>query len=82
MIKQKLIKQEISYKFLERKKIQPNLHYIPVYKQPYFKEYKNFSLPNSEEYFKSAITLPLHTKLTKKDQDYIINSIKSFFLNN
>ena len=30
------------YKFLERKKIQPNLHYIPVYKQPYFKEYKIF----------------------------------------
>ena len=67
------------YKFLERKKF--NLTYI-IYQfinNLILRNIKIFHFPNSEEYFKSAITLPLHTKLTKKDQDYIINSIKSFF---
>jgi dTDP-4-amino-4,6-dideoxygalactose transaminase len=69
------------YKFLKRKSIEANFHYIPVYKHPYYRKNKLFNslLNNSEEYFDNAISLPMHTKLTQKDIFYIINCMKSFF---
>ncbi len=57
-----------------------NLHYIPIYKQPYYEkigyDYKNF--PESEEYYLEAISLPIHTLLSKEDQDFIIEIILNF----
>ena len=69
------------YSYLEKSKIQPNFHYIPVYRHKYYKS-KKLSLKKfseSENYFNTAITIPLHTKLKKKDQDFIIGKIKNFF---
>ena len=68
--------------FLRKKKIEANFHYIPVYRHPYYKKNKifNSSLPNAEEYFNNAISLPMHTKLSPKDINYIINCIRSFFI--
>lgn len=69
------------YKFLEKNKIQPNFHYIPVYKHPYyqFKKYNLKTLIEAENYFNFTITIPMHTKLTQKEQNYIIKKIKFFF---
>ena len=56
-----------------------NVHYIPVYRQPYFKKfnfsYKNF--PQSELYYSEAISLPLFPSLTKHQQEEIINIVSS-----
>ena len=69
------------YQFLKKKKIEANFHYIPVYRHPYYKKNKifNSSLPNAEEYFNNAISLPIHTKLSQKEINYIINCMRSFF---
>jgi dTDP-4-amino-4,6-dideoxygalactose transaminase len=55
-----------------------NVHYIPVYKQPYYEnmgfDVNNF--PNSEEYYKTCITLPIYPNLENNDLNMIIDTIK------
>lgn len=49
-----------------------NIHYIPIYKHPYYKNYfdeENFT--NSNAYYSEAISIPIYPGLTNKD----INSI-------
>ena len=45
----------------------------------YKKKYKIKSCPNSEKWGKEQISLPFHTKMTKKDMRTIYLSIKKFF---
>lgn len=64
---------EIITKMAERG-IACNVHYKPL---PMMTAYKEFGFdikdyPNSYDYFKSEITLPLHTKLSDEDVEYII----------
>ncbi|WP_341365364.1 UDP-4-amino-4,6-dideoxy-N-acetyl-beta-L-altrosamine transaminase [Thalassospira sp. SN3W] len=66
------------FAYLHDNGIGVNVHYIPVHTQPYYKE-KNINygqLKNSEQYYKSAITIPLHPRLTHDEQDYIIQHLK------
>jgi UDP-4-amino-4,6-dideoxy-N-acetyl-beta-L-altrosamine transaminase len=58
-------------------KINANLHYIPVYRQPYFVKlgFNQGYCQNSEEYFKSVITIPLYPGLSDSDQNRVIKSI-------
>jgi UDP-4-amino-4,6-dideoxy-N-acetyl-beta-L-altrosamine transaminase len=55
-----------------------NVHYIPIYRQPYYKKfnytYKDY--PESEYYYRHAITLPLYPSLTTSAQDMIIQKFK------
>lgn len=64
-------------KFLQDKNVGANLHYYPVYKFEQFrKEERDF--PTNEKYFKSAVTIPLSTTLTKHDQKFVIEKIKEY----
>ena len=66
-------------KFLDRNKIQTNIHYIPLYYQPLFTSPK---LKNAEKYFNQCISLPMHYKLKIKDVKNIISKIREFFNDN
>ena len=69
------------FKYLKKKKILVNIHYIPIFLHPYFKS-QNFNIKNYENsmnYYKSAMSLPIHYVLTKKQQLYVITVIKSFY---
>ena len=63
---------------LLKKGIGVNLHYIPVYLQPYFKKlgFERGYCPVSEEYFKNAISLPLHLGINEQDISKIVNILK------
>ena len=54
-----------------------NVHYIPVYSHPYYKElgFKAEDYPENERYYASAITLPLYPALTESEQDYICDTL-------
>lgn len=76
-------KRDEIFRFLRKQGIGVNLHYIPIYRQPYYKKnkyFKKLTLPNCEHYYKTSISIPIHTLLTAKDQKYIANKIK-FILN-
>lgn len=55
-----------------------NVHYIPVYKHPYYQKngYDNVCCPNAEKYYEHCISLPLYPKLTLDEQDYVIEKVK------
>ena len=55
-----------------------NIHYIPIYKHPYYSKMfdkKDFS--NSEEYYSSCISLPLYPNLDETEIDKVINILSS-----
>lgn len=71
--------QKEIYNSLKHMGINVNLHYIPVYLHPYYQSlgFKRGLCPESELYFKEAISLPMFSGLSTKKQDYVIESIKS-----
>lgn len=59
-----------------------NLHYIPVYRQPYY-EARGFPVgycPQAELHHKEAISLPVFPRLTEADQERVINALKQALL--
>jgi dTDP-4-amino-4,6-dideoxygalactose transaminase len=53
--------------------IQVHVHYIPVYRQPYYRrlDFKKGLCPQAEQYYEAALTLPLHYGLTDAEQEYV-----------
>ncbi len=54
-----------------------NVHYIPVYKHPYYQKngYADVVCEKVEELYKHIISLPLYPDLTEKEQDYVIEKV-------
>lgn len=76
------IKNELI-NYMRNKKIMVNYHYIPLYKQSFFRN-NNFakavnSFKNSNKYYSSGISIPLFPSMTIKEQDIVIKYIKRFF---
>ncbi len=69
-------KKEFVTKMRE-KNIGLQFHYIPINKQPYYKNlgYGKENTPIMDKYYKEAISLPLYPTLTNEEQDYIIDKI-------
>lgn len=51
-----------------------NVHYIPIYRQPYYQSlgYSRGDFPNSETYYSEAISLPIFPSLTEAQQDRVV----------
>lgn len=71
------IRREIIIKLAELG-VNTNVHYKPLPMMTAYKELgwniKDF--PNAYDYYVNLITLPLHTKLTDEDVDYVISNFK------
>lgn len=54
-----------------------NLHYIPVYLQPYYQSagFKVGLCPEAEHYYNEAISLPLYFGLTDEQQDEVVVAV-------
>ena len=69
--------QREFYDALHSQGIFVNLHYIPVYRQPYY-EKLGFPIghcPESERYFIEAISLPIYSDLTFAQQGQVIDAV-------
>ncbi len=69
--------KEVFY-FLREKGIGVNLHYIPIYRHPFYEKF-NFDknmYPNSESYYNSAISIPMYPELTENELSYVVKSVK------
>ena len=66
------------FETLRDKGIGVNVHYIPVYMHPYYREhgYKDVHCANAEEIYSHIISLPLYPGLTDEQQDYVIDTLK------
>lgn len=54
-----------------------NVHYIPVYKHPYYQAhgYRDICCPNAETFYAGAITLPLYADMTEEQVDYVVEKV-------
>jgi dTDP-4-amino-4,6-dideoxygalactose transaminase len=55
-----------------------NLHYIPVYRQPYYEQFgfKAGYCHAAEHYYSEAISIPMFFNLTESQQDEVVNAIR------
>jgi UDP-4-amino-4,6-dideoxy-N-acetyl-beta-L-altrosamine transaminase len=69
--------QSEVFRELHQRKILVNLHYIPVYLQPYYRElgFKPGMYPESERYFKEAMSIPLYPGLSQEQQDKVVDAL-------
>ncbi|TVT58092.1 MAG: UDP-4-amino-4,6-dideoxy-N-acetyl-beta-L-altrosamine transaminase [Sedimenticola thiotaurini] len=71
--------QRQVYDALWRAKIAVNLHYIPVYRQPYYEAmgFKAGYCPQAELYHRETISLPMYPGLSEENQAYVINALRT-----
>lgn len=86
IVRFKLEFKKISHKDLfsrlRQSGINVNLHYIPIYRHPYYRKF-NVDLnlfPESEKYYNEAISLPIYPLLSEKDQEFVIDRINEFVM--
>jgi len=70
--------QRQIYEALRAAEILANLHYIPIYRQPYYEKmgFKAGYCPQAEQYYSEAISIPLYPGLTITEQDRVVAAIR------
>lgn len=65
-------------KLLRKNGIFASLHYIPIHLHPFYQKlgFRIGDFPNSENYYKNCISIPIYPYLSKEDQDFIVDKIK------
>jgi len=55
-----------------------NLHYIPVYRQPYYEQmgFKAGYCPEAERYHREVISLPMYPALSEAEQDQVLAALR------
>jgi UDP-4-amino-4,6-dideoxy-N-acetyl-beta-L-altrosamine transaminase len=54
-----------------------NVHYIPVYRQPYYEKmgFRAGYCPEAEKYYSEVISIPVYYGLTSEQQDFVVQSL-------
>jgi UDP-4-amino-4,6-dideoxy-N-acetyl-beta-L-altrosamine transaminase len=75
--KNKIISHIQMFERLRNEGILVNLHYIPVYRHPYYQKlgFKASDFPEAEAYYSEAISLPMYATLTNEQQVTVVNTI-------
>ena len=77
-IRIKLIRNEVFEKMYE-KGIRCQVHYIPVYKHPYYQKRGDYFLcSEAENYYKEALSLPIYVGLSESMQLEVIDCLLEF----
>jgi UDP-4-amino-4,6-dideoxy-N-acetyl-beta-L-altrosamine transaminase len=66
------------FESLRAKDIMVNLHYIPVHTHPYYQNmgFKLGDFPDAEQYYREAISLPMHVNLTDPELQFVANCLR------
>lgn len=69
------------FNYLKENKIICQVHYIPVYLQPFYQKlgYTKGICPKSEAFYNKILSLPIYPELSEKNQKYVIEKINKFF---
>lgn len=67
-----------TFEELRASGIAVNLHYIPVYRQPYYRRlgFIQGYCPNAEAYYAEAISLPLYPNLAETDRAKVVETVR------
>lgn len=67
------------FEFLRSKGVQANVHYIPLHSMPYYRAhgYARVKMPRAEDYYKGAVSIPLHPGLLRSEIKRVIAAVKA-----
>lgn len=70
--------RQIIFEALRDQNIGVNVHYLPVYRHPYYEAlgYSKGLCPEAEKHYEQIITLPLFPKMTDQDVSDVIEAVK------
>ena len=77
LTKLKIPKYKI-FNFLKSKNIGVQVHYIPIFLQPFYSKFgfKNSDFPEAMKFYEEAISIPIYPSLSEEDQNYVIKNIE------
>ena len=78
ILKKSKISKEILFKKLRKKGILPQVHYIPIHLQPFYKKKYDFrkgDYPEAEKFYDQEISLPIFYSLKYNDVKFISETI-------
>ncbi len=70
------------FDYLRANRIQPQVHYIPIYRQPYYRRFfqnKKVRCPQADRYYDEVLSLPLYPDMKEHEIRHTINTVKRFF---
>ena len=74
------INKNLFFKNLKKRKINLQVHYIPIHLQPYYRKkfkFKKGDFPIAENFYEEQVSLPIYYSLKNKEVNYIIKQIKN-----
>ena len=77
------ISKTFFFNLLKKKGINLQVHYIPIYKQPYYKKLFKFQdkdFKQTEDFYNSEVSLPLYYLLKKKQIMHVVKQIKNVMI--
>lgn len=71
--------QREIFETLRASGIEVNLHYIPVYRHPYYERmgFIASDFPESQQYYAEAVSLPMYATLNESQQDRVVAALAS-----
>jgi UDP-4-amino-4,6-dideoxy-N-acetyl-beta-L-altrosamine transaminase len=71
------IDQKTLYHKMHAANIKVNLHYIPVYLQPFYaaRGFRRGYCPQAESFYREVISLPMYASLTNEQQERVCNEL-------
>lgn len=67
---------------LRKKKINLQVHYIPIHYHKLYSSKKKIKLPNAEEFYKQVVSLPIYFSLKRHQIKYVLKSLKKIIYSN
>ena len=72
-------KHKDVYQILRNAGVGVNIHYIPIHTQPYYQKlgFSFGDFPESESYYREAVSLPIFPDLSERDQGFIVSAVRN-----
>ncbi len=68
-----------AYTFLKEHGIHTQVHYLPIYHQPYYQDLATTApLQGAEQYYAGCLSLPIYPGLEESQQAYVVDTLRTF----
>jgi|TARA_B110000027_G_scaffold134249_1_gene165942 dTDP-4-amino-4,6-dideoxygalactose transaminase len=76
------INRDLLIQKLYKKNIITQVHYLPIFKHPFYKKICKGNFPGANHYYSNCLSLPIFPELKLKQIDYICSTLAQIFKSN
>tara|TARA_B100001094_G_scaffold128431_1_gene124485 strand:- start:1272 stop:2480 length:1209 start_codon:yes stop_codon:yes gene_type:complete len=68
-----------AHLFLKERGIHSQIHYVPIYRHPYYeRHFDKVRFPGAETFYESCLSIPLFPKMTDSEQDRVVETLADY----